>query len=190
MARPWLVVLVILSAGGFVLGQSSDRFEVFGGYSYLTHDYGLGSTNGVNGWSAAANFKARPWVGVVADFSSFYPGSFNPCSTCSSSPKEYTFLFGPQLSLPQRRITPFAHFLVGFSHLSGDLTGANNTPLLTSNNSLSLAGGGGVDISLTRRIAFRAGVDWLHNKFTAANSQALTPSSNVARISTGLVFRF
>jgi opacity protein-like surface antigen len=184
VTRPLLVVLVVLSVGGLVVGQSSDRVEVFGGYTYLNADYSLATTNGsggANGWNASANFKVRPSLGLVADFSGFYP---------SSGVKEYTFLFGPQFSLQRGRFSPFARFLIGASHVSGDTIGTNNANLLTSNNSFSLAAGGGVDYSITRRIAIRAGLDWLRNKFTPVDNQIPPPARNAVRISTGVVFRY
>src|SRR5690349_20700340 len=99
MTRPWVVILVVLLLVGFVEGQSSDRVEVFGGYSYINPDFSLVSSGGVSGWNASANFKVRPSWGVVADISGFYPSS-SPCSVpCSVSEKSYVFLFGPQVSL-------------------------------------------------------------------------------------------
>jgi hypothetical protein len=95
------------------MAQSSDRIEVFGGYTYLNPDFSPVSPNHVNGWNASANFKVRPWLGFVADFSGFYPSHFYPgCGGCSQgatiSGTSYTFLFGPQFSLRRGRFSPFA----------------------------------------------------------------------------------
>jgi hypothetical protein len=74
-----LSVLAVLLLGCFVTAQSdqtqiSDRVEVFGGYTYERPDFSLVNSNGgANGWNAAVNFKMRPWIGAVADFSGLYP---------------------------------------------------------------------------------------------------------------------
>src|SRR5579863_2616317 len=59
--------------------QSSDRFEIFGGYSYLSGDFTTVTNGGVNGWNASLNAKVKPWVGVVADFSAYYPNENFGC---------------------------------------------------------------------------------------------------------------
>lgn len=187
MPRPLLVLLAVLSLGGFAVTQSSDIIEVFGGYSYVSGDFILVGPNGMNGWNASANFKIRPWVGFVTDFSGFYP-SYTLCSgpDCKDTGTAYTFLFGPQLSMQRGRIAPFARFLIGDAHASVGVPGIG----LQSNNSFSVAAGGGVDYFLTGRFGLRGQVDWLYTGFAAADDQIHTRHNNNARISTGVVFRF
>ena len=198
-----LSVLAVLLFGGFVTAQSdqtqvSDRVEVFGGYTYERPDFSLVNSNGgANGWNAAVNFKMRPWIGVVADVSGLYPRytlpELNGANSVSASGSSYSFLFGPQVSSERGRFSPFAHFLVGESHVSnenfGNQGGLQN---FQSNHALSFAAGGGVDYWLKPRIAIRAQADWLYTRFTLGGVPGTNYSQNrnVARVSTGLVFRF
>ena len=176
------------------LAQSGNRAEIFGGYSYINQDTSLSNplgNSGVNGWNASANFALKPSLGIVADFSGFYP-SYNPgCQgNCSSTANIYTFLFGPQVSMTRGRWKPFARFLIGDMHMTTQLGGVESTTF-TTNDSLTFGLGGGIDYSLTHRLALRGQVDWLHNGFkTTDSSLANDEIHNVARISTGVVFRF
>lgn len=193
MRRFVLLGLGLLCLGGLGRAQASgrigDRIEVFGGYAYASNDFTLETVGGLNGWNAAVNFKARPWIGVAADFSGFYPslaGGF--------SAKALTLAFGPQVSWRIGRVTPFGHFLIGDIHVGYThpaSVGAVGASPFTSDNSLAYVAGGGVDFGLTRRLALRGEVDWLHSGFkTNDNQRSGEVFPNVARISTGIVFRF
>jgi opacity protein-like surface antigen len=193
--RPLFVLLAALLCCGFALAQSEDRIEVFGGYSYLNPDSSLVSPNHVNGWNGSVNFKARPWIGFVADFSGFYPShTYSLPASLTASGKTYTFLFGPQVSLPRGRFAPFARFLIGASHVTPQDFGGISENLFKSNNALSLGAGGGLDYSLNRRIAIRGQAEWLYARLTPIGGG--DPGANyvknrsAARISTGIVFRF
>jgi opacity protein-like surface antigen len=197
VSRPLLVVLGVLISCGFSVAQSSDHVEVFGGYSLLQPDFSHVSGGPTNGWNASANFKILPKIGIVADFSGFYPslgirgGGFNTPVTNTITGSSYVSLFGPQVSSQFGRITPFGHFLIGESHLSPEKDNGTVIPgsVFTSTTALSYAAGGGVDYSLTRRLAVRGQVDWLHTTFGSADNQVHLVH-NSARISTGVVFRF
>jgi len=133
----------------------------------------------------------KPSLGIVADFSGFYP-SYNPgCQgSCSSTAKAYTFLFGPQVSITGGRWKPFARFLIGDMHMTTQLGGID-AATFTTNDSLAFGLGGGFDYSLTHRFALRGQVDWLHNGFQTSDNQRTNQEiRNVARMSTGVVFRF
>jgi hypothetical protein len=82
------------------------------------------------------------------------------------------------------RIMLFAHVLFGEAivHSNG---------YLSSDSSAAYAAGGGVDVGIAPRIALRGQVDWLHNNFHTVDSQGGSHFyPNIARISTGVVFRF
>ena len=185
MCRFLIVVLAALLFSHFALAQSSDRFEIFGGYSYINGDFTGVSNEGtqlnLQGWNASAEVKGRQWLGFVADFGGYYP------SLGASSAKAHTFLFGPQVSLPLKRITPFAHFLAGATHVAGSQTFLTHQ----SQSSIAYAIGGGVDFAVTDRFALRAQFDSLHNDFTSQDNQTQPLiDRRVVRISTGIVFRF
>jgi hypothetical protein len=180
MTRSWFLALAVALLARVAVAQSPDRVEVFGGFSYVTNDFSLTSGNGLKGWDASANFRIAPYVGFAADFSGYYP------SGCCGRNKVHTFLFGPQVSFRLNRVTPFAHFLMGSANLSMAAPGAF---ALASYRAFTYAAGGGVDFSLTRRLALRGQGDWLHTGFQTWDSQGSDPP-NGARILTGIVIRF
>lgn len=189
---PLLVTVLLLSV--LSAAQSSDRKEIFAGYSYMNQDVSLTypfGNSGINGWNASATFPVKQNFGIVADFSGFYP-SYNPgCgSQCSSTARVHTFLFGPQVSIHRGRWKPFARFLIGDTNMYTYDAGVN-AYTFTSNNSLTFGAGGGIDFSLTSRLALRGQVDWLHSGFQTSDDQRTNEEiHNVVRISPGLVFRF
>ena len=198
MPRLALVVLALLVFSSLVMAQSSDRsdrIEVFGGYSYMSRDFSLTSPNGVNGWNASANFKAVRKVGFVADFSGFYPSYTYPPGSITVRGKTYTSLFGPQVSIPRGRFAPFGRFLIGVTHVAPRDFGSGDTvTFFKANNVLTLGAGGGLDYSVTRRVAIRAQADWLYARLTPIGGGDpgvnYVKNRSTARISTGVVFRF
>jgi len=182
-----LLLLAALSAA-----QSSDRVELFAGYSHVNSDFSLTSPHGLTGWNASANLKLIRHLGLFTDLSGFYPGYSVGCVGCSQSAKIHLYMFGPQASITLGRVTPFARFLFGDSHV--DFHSGPALPgfqYFTSNDSFTYGAGGGLDFRLARRIALRAQADWLRTRFQTEDDQLsyrLIP--NVARVSTGIVFRF
>jgi hypothetical protein len=181
-----LFAVVVISA--FCAGQSKP-VDVFAGFSYVTQDFSLTSdSGGLTGWNASATFPAAPRIGVVTDFSGYYPG-FNPgCNGCGQHAKIHTFLVGPQFSASRGRVTPFARFLLGDTHMSTAIDSLPNYITFTSNNSFTFGGGGGVDVRVSRRFALRGQADWLHNGFQTTDNQRRNEEiHNVARLSVGIV---
>lgn len=153
-----LVFLFSLSAHA----QSSDRFELYGGYSYLRLD--SSPTSNLNGWDFSGQYKVKDWLGGVGDFSGNY----------RSTGSVTTFLFGPQVSWPAR-VSPFARVLIGASHFSG--SGLRDS-------TFSEAIGGGIDTKLTHLLSWRIiQGDYIRTKFFGT-------SQNNIRVSTGIVLRF
>lgn len=194
MRRFLPLLLFVSSITTLSLAQSENRGEIFGGYSYLSQDFSLSNplgNSGVSGWNGSADFALKPNIGIVADFSGFYP-SYNPgCQgNCNTTAKVYTFLVGPQVSMTRGRWRPFARFLIGDTYMSTQLGGVSSATF-TSNDAVTFGLGGGLDYSVTRRFALRGQFDWLHNGFKTTNSSLANDEiHNVARISTGVVFRF
>jgi len=87
-------------------------------------------------------------------------------------------MFGPQVSVPIGKFSPFAHALLGAAHVSD--TGDN---ISTSDTSLAYAIGGGLDYKLIKIIAWRLQGDELHTRFFGSTQDHF-------RFSTGVVFRF
>jgi hypothetical protein len=173
------------------MGRSSSQVDVFGGFSYVNQDISLTGPNGLTGWNASATFRAKHHYGFVADFSGYYPGYNFGCVGCGQHAKIYAYLFGPQFSVTRGRLTPFARFLMGDTHLHTTLDASPTFVTFTSNNSFTYGAGGGIDVGLTPWLALRGQVDWLHNGFQTQDNQRRNEEiHNVTRISTGFVIRF
>ncbi|HYM75457.1 MAG TPA: hypothetical protein VE377_05710 [Candidatus Dormibacteraeota bacterium] len=189
MSRFLSVVFAVVLLSALCVGQSSGRVDVFGGFSFVYPDMSFSDSTGMIGWNASATFPVKPSVGIVADFAGYYPGS--GCSVCGPHSKVYTFLGGPQVSVTRGRLKPFARFLLGDTYDTSSIGGLPGFKVFTSSNAFTFGAGGGVDVGITPRLAFRGQVDWLHNLFKTQDNQLTHEEKhNVARISTGIVFRF
>jgi len=170
-------------------GQIPTSGNVFFGYSYAqgaTFNGLTGSGINMNGWEGSAEGKFMPWLGLVADFDWHYGGhDLFGCTGVGCAPKKFTLnasrhsvLFGPRASMSFGRYTPFAEFLLGFSHQTDTGGGISN-----SDTTFSTAFGGGLDYKLVKGVAWRVEADSVHSKL-------FHTGRNDFRISTGIVFRF
>ena len=161
-----LLFVVLLFVSIPARAQDQDKVEVFGGYSYMR--FRTPPSSNLNGWEIAGQYKFTDWLGGVADLDGHY-GSPGGVGT-----SVYTYLFGPQVSWPAR-VSPFAHVLIGGSHISAAGFG---------NSSFSMAIGAGIDTEIKHGLHWRIiQGDYLMTNF-GANRQ------NNARLSTGIVFHF
>jgi hypothetical protein len=85
VARYSFCVLAVLLLAGLSVAQSSDRVEVFGGYSYMAPDFISTAPSGGSGWHVSATVKVARHVGIVADFSGFAPTNSAVISASSPS---------------------------------------------------------------------------------------------------------
>ncbi len=168
----YVVGIITISALGAVAQEATPQLELFGGYSYFDRAHGVGAVN-LNGWEAQATYNFTRWLGATADFGGYYarPAPFADFN-------EYTFLFGPSVSLRTPHITPFAHALFGVSHL---YDGAfPNAPI---ENPFTLALGGGIDVPVKGVFVIRPiQLDWIRANYSYH-------ANNILRISTGVAFR-
>lgn len=173
-------------------GQSADRVEIFGGYTFAAKDFTGGTlynnnTSLTRGWDASANFKLNPISQFVADYGGYYlPLPFCNFGVTSCSSRVQTIMFGPQLSVSRGKLTPFLHALFGAA-LASQSSGA--IPSLKGNHSFVMALGGGVDLGLTRHLGLRAQTDYLRTSFTNGDNQVPFANNNF-RLCAGLVLRF
>lgn len=133
----YLGIVALLSSCAW--GQSTPRFDVFGGYSYLRSDGSTITSADGNGWIGSLNWNWKPWLGLKADIGADY---------CCNGERENNFLFGPQVSFRRSRMNFFVHGLGGFSY---------GNPVGTYYSVAAFAIGGGVDWKLHRdsRLALR-----------------------------------
>ena len=163
------------------------NFELYGGYSYIFLPYDRTNTNpfsgGMNGWDASLRVPVPVvgrWLGIKGDVSGNYRNdgpNFNPHS--------YFFLAGPQLSVHFKRSTLFVHGMVGSSHLDQQVI-----PSLKSGNTFAMAVGGGVDMGISRALAWRVSGDFYNTHFQSSNATIQGIVNSNGRFTTGLVLRF
>jgi hypothetical protein len=125
-------------------------------------------------------------VGIVADLSGHY-GSQNFPHACGNVPGGCVFnenaslfnaVFGPRLSVPVGKFTPFGEAFFGVSHIHGSTSGFSE-----SHTSFSDALGGGIDYRIIHGIGARVEGDLLQTRF-------FSRTHNDFRLSTGIVFHF
>ena len=164
------------------------KVEVFVGYSALGEANGRGISLAPNG-SLPANYNAEAGFetsvirnlskhfGIKGDFSAHFNNESasglltfcNPgCTTATQDfqlkTRVYNFLAGPEFKARNStRFTPFAHVLGGVAHTSATFTTPGptfNLLLKKSDNSFAMALGGGLDIRASKRVSFRALMDY------------------------------
>src|SRR6266481_4075245 len=169
-------------------GRLVPRYEIAGMYDYINFSPGDPFANfGNHGASGSFTYNASKWLGLTAELAGYqFQRDLSPLTGSSSSVNGgfMTYLFGPRLNLRKfDYFVPFAEFLAGGAHGGTDLGGQDQ-------NAFALATGGGVDIVLTKNIAWRfAQLDYL---MTNHSGPALGASGrqNNFRAATGLVLRF
>jgi hypothetical protein len=179
----WIAVLLCVEVG-MANAQIPTSGNVFFGYSFENASASaLDNVTRPNfhGWEGSLEGKLAPFIGLVTDISGHYgtqtytPGPPGP-PTFRVTGHQYEVLFGPRVSVPVGKFTPFGEFFVGVAHIGS--SGAFPT-----NTSWATALGGGLDYRLVRLVAVRAEGDYVRTNF-------FSTSQNDIRISTGIVFRF
>jgi Outer membrane protein beta-barrel domain len=170
------IALFLLLVPAAALAQSGN---VFFGYSYSSADLSPNGRTNLNGWNGSLEGKVLPWVGLVADFSGLYGTQnlgFSPAFNADT--RITSVIFGPRLSVPVGKFTPFAHALFGASHIHESASNFSET-----DTSFTDALGGGIDYRLIHGIGLRVQADMLQTRFFS-NTQ------NNFRLSTGIVLHF
>jgi hypothetical protein len=195
------------------VASAQNRFELFGQYSYLHFDptiTGLDSRS-FNGGGGGATLYFLKIFGIKADlmgygsttFTKTYntavviPGSGTvPAGTYAAQGNMFTYLFGPVIRIPIPIVKPFGQALFGASHTDGyvNLTKTINASGGTisrfpTQNPFTMAIGGGVDISVSKRISIRpAELDYVLSRYS--NPLTSTGTQNNFRYVGGVVFKF
>jgi len=165
--------------------HGANSVELYGGYSYVFNTYNptqnTVSVAGMNGWDASLKFPVLgTFLGIKGDVSGFYRNdapNFNP--------KAYFFLIGPQVGAHIGRSTLFAHGMVGSSHLT-----SSALPNIKSDNTFAVAVGAGLDIGVSRWLAWRVTGDYYNTHYQATNKNFNEITNSNGRVSTGPVLRF
>jgi opacity protein-like surface antigen len=164
------------------------KVEVFVGYSALGEANGPGISFGPNStvgasYTSKAGFETSvtrnftKYFGIKGDFSAHFnnesksgpiTGCTPACTTVTQDfqlrTRVYNFLAGPEFKARNStRFTPFAHVLGGVAHTSATFTTPGptfNLLLKKSDNSFAMGLGGGLDIRASKRVSFRAMMDY------------------------------
>lgn len=159
--------------------SAQDRFEAFGDYSYLHFSPTIGgvparSFNG-GGGGVALNFAKL--FQIKADFQGYGSttltkvvpvtvilpgGGVIPAGTYSSSASMFTYLFGPVVRIPLPVVKPFGEILFGGSNTAAYtnleqaiIAGGGTIGISPNQHPFAMAVGGGIDISVSRRLSIR-----------------------------------
>jgi len=189
MRKLAIISLTVLLTSIWAVAQIPTSGNIFVGYSFENSNWsglnpGLNRPN-LNGWGASLEGKVFPHVGIVTDFASHYGSqSFTILPPAGPGPEtvnvtghSWEILFGPRLSIPIGKITPFGEAMFGVAHIH------NGGFISNSNTSFATALGGGVDYRLVKLLALRLEGDYLQTRFFGT-------TQNNLRISTGIVVRF
>lgn len=166
-------------------GRLLPKYELAGMYQYLNFHPGdpVDSFNN-HGGAVSFAYNVSRFLGLTAELGAYHFKN-TVSSTQVNSGELTSYLFGPRLNLRKfDHFVPFGEFLIGGAHAGPQVTGN------VSQSSFAVATGGGVDIVLTRYLAWRfAQVDYLMTNFSGP---ALAPSArqNNFRAGTGIVFRW
>jgi hypothetical protein len=142
-------------------GTLLPRFETSAMYDYINFAPGSPFANFNNhGATGSFTYNASKWLGLTAEVGGYH---FNrnlfpvTGSNTGVSGGFISYLFGPRLNWRKfGHFVPFGELLVGGMNAGSELVGGQ------SQNAFALATGGGVDIVLTKNLAWRfAQLDYL-----------------------------
>jgi outer membrane protein OmpA-like peptidoglycan-associated protein len=170
-------------------GQLVPRFEAAGMYDYVNFSPGSPFDNfNSHGGSGSLTYNASRWLGLTGEVGTYrFERNVFPLTGSNTSTQGgvISFLFGPRLNLRRfDHFVPFAEFLIGGAQADSRVTGSSHQ------NAFAVATGGGVDIVLTKNLAWRfVQLDYFMTTF---NGPALGPSGrqNSLRAATGVVIRW
>ncbi len=172
------------SSGDTPPGRITPRYEIAGMFDYINFHPGGGFPSFSNyGGSGSFTWNPSRWLGLTEEIGGT---SYRRVVNGTSVHGNLTTLFlGPRLNLRKfDYFVPFAEFLLGPAHSGAPMTGDN------SQSAFALLAGGGVDIVLTKNLAWRfAEIDYLMTNFSGSALGGNARQDNL-RLATGIVYRF
>ncbi|HEX8836552.1 MAG TPA: OmpA family protein [Candidatus Acidoferrum sp.] len=166
-------------------GQLVPRYEFGVLYDYVNFRPGNPFSDFNNhGASGAFTYNASRWLGLTAELGAYRFKNRNLNGTPVNG-SIVSYMFGPRLNLRKfDYFVPFAEFLLGGSRGGTTLIGTG------SQNSFSIATGGGVDMILGKGFAWRvAQLDYYMTNFTGPALGGNGRQDNF-RVGSGLVYRW
>jgi hypothetical protein len=177
-----LVFIAVFALGISVTAVAQDfdlpAYQLFTGYSYLRF-VPEGSSNDLQGWNIALDFNKSKHYAIVADFTGNY-GKYSDKLNQKENRniKAHSFLFGPKVTIPQGRYSPFVQALFGVYHINRGGARTRETE-----NDFGCAFSFGMDIQANKRIAVRP----FQAEYVAVRSKGIIQDD--IRVSSGVVFK-
>lgn len=209
--RSLFVLVSVLLFGTAAFGQDYAKVEVPLDYSYARfnpENSHIVSGFSMNGGGGGVTVYINHWLGITGDLQGYmsvtktfnFPATANsPCPTgCTvkASGDLFTYNVGPTLKYRAEHFEPFVETLFGGAHsntyqnLLKTCQATCTTTANPSNNAWDFIIGGGIDIPLSKSIAFRpAQFDLLLTRFGNSFTHGNNNQSNF-RYTGGIVFRF
>jgi outer membrane protein OmpA-like peptidoglycan-associated protein len=170
-------------------GRLVPKYEFATMYDYINFSPGQPFANfNTHGSSGSFTYNFSKWLGLTGEVAGYqFNRSLFPLTGTNA---EFTgdlisYLFGPRLNWRKfDHFVPFAEFLAGGSRAGVELAGVNGQ------NAFAVATGGGLDIVLTKNLAWRfAQLDYLMTTHSGLPLGASGRQNNF-RAATGVVLRF
>lgn len=193
------VVALVCSIASLVTAQDrpSPKWELYGGYSFLYFNadvHGLlpggvlpasspleSNPRGA-GFTITYNFNRR--FGLSGDFSGNLSSGERGTAMRIDDAEFFNLSIGPKITFRGRHFSPFLEGLVGGHRLTSELFGQDDR--------FGFMAGGGLDLNLSRRFAWRViRADYVFSNHQFG-SESVVPATDIrgARLQSGLVFKF
>jgi outer membrane protein OmpA-like peptidoglycan-associated protein len=201
----------LLLLGTKAFAQDYPKVEVPADYSFMRfnpENSNIVSGFSLNGGGGGIIVNVNHFFGIQGEFQGYasttktfdFPATANsPCPLgCAvrSSGDLFTYNIGPVFKHRSKHFEPFVETMFGgahsntYSNLLKACAGPCTGTLAPSNNAFDFIIGGGIDVPITKRIAFRpAQFDFVLTRFGSAFTNGNQNQSNF-RYNAGVVFRF
>jgi hypothetical protein len=178
MKKFLVFVVILLGFSAMAMAQELPRAEVYGGYAFFACDnaaFGVrgGSSCLYQGWNGSIKINGNKWIGFTADVGGYYDRGV----TGKVERNSYSFLVGPVVSVHMGKVTTFYRALFGDAYVYPGL-------YWPYDNSLAMALGGGVDVSINNRFSIRP----VQLEYMPVKSGK--PLSDNLRFSAGFIYKF
>lgn len=171
----WAGVAILMLCNPYRASAQSwlDNFELGGGFSHASGDFGL------NGFNAAAGYWVNRRVSLNMDYdwlannSTLNVLSMTSLGHTAVKNRMQDWMVGPRVFFPPRKLSkfkldPFGELFLGGAHQSQQVTQASIGQISASANSFAWALGGGTDYQFNSQWFGRVSLDFMRTHFADA----------------------